>query len=500
MKLAIQRFPILICITLLSACQSLAGNVFTSTPIEATKPQFSTSTERSVTQIPSFTSTYTSVPSDTPFPTETSAPIPPQSFDPTIIQTFTPGSPAQCPEENPSLEFDVTKTYFGETSGSGTMNEQFINGMLDFLNSGGTPRSILPAFEKHYSEPIDPFFKIQDITGDNAPELIFPFGIWLNIFGCKDGKYELFFTDFYESGNGDVQIIGISDINLDGLAEVVVYFSGCLGSRCPVISVYEWNGNSFENLIANIYRPDGCSNLLVAPFDVKIRDIDSNGTKEIILSSNHNPWPDIDFPYRKETRICMWNGQKIVVYKIEFDAPFYRFQAVQDGDRAALSDDYDKALGFYKQTINDKRLQWFTQDRKFYDFEIYHSKYFPSFHEPIPTASPAMVEDPNEYPILAAYAYYRTMLLYILQNNTEKATSTFDTLQSQFPTGNPGNYFAQIASVFWQEYQSSVSIQNSCENVIDYAQHHPLPVKYLGDWDHGVHSIHYEPETICPFR
>lgn len=196
----------------------------------------------------------------------------------------------------------------------------------------------------------------------------------------------------------------------------------------------------------------------------------------------------------------MWNGQDIVVYKSEFEAPYYRFQAAQDGDRATLAGDYDKALGFYQRTINDKKLEWFTQGRKWNDFWIYHSKYFPSLKEPTPTASPDLVEDPNEYSNLAAYAYYRIMLLYILQNDTAKAASTFSTLQHQFATGSPGNYFVQIASIFWQEYQSSLSIQNSCKNVVEYVQEHPLPVEYLGDRDHGVHSIHYKPETICPFR
>jgi hypothetical protein len=234
---------------------------------------------------------------------------------------------------------------------------------------------------------------------------------------------------------------------------------------------------------------------LVAPFDAEIRDIDSNGTKEIILMNNGFVQPDNDFPYRRETRICMWNGQNLVVYKREFDAPYYRFQAVQDGDRVILSGDYNQALSFYQQTINDKKLEWFTQDRKWYDFWVYHSKIYSS--EPTPTASPALIPDPNEYPTLAAYAYYHIMLLQILQNDGIKAESTFNTLQSEFP---PESYFAQVAFVFWQEYQLSTNIQSSCRKVVEYAQEHPVPVEYLGDWDHGVHSIQYTPETICPFR
>jgi hypothetical protein len=440
------------------------------------------------------------MPSDTPSPTATPAPPHPQLFDPSSIPTFTPAIPAQCPKKNQSFEFDVEKIYFGALAGSGNANEKFTKSVLDFLNSGGTLESISPAFNKFYGKQINSLFKIQDVTGDSVPELIFPFGIWMDVFGCMDGKYELLSSASYESNLAGVDIIEITDINRDGLEEIIVYFNGCLGNRCPIIRVYEWNGEEFQDLIANPFTRDGCSNPLVAPFEVNIQDIDNNDTKEIILSNTRNPWPDNDFPYRKETRTCMWNGQNIVVYKSEFDPPHYRFQAVQDGDRATVVGDYEKALDYYQQAINDKRLQWFSQDRKWHDFWIYRSKVFPSSNEPIPTASPDMIEDPNEYPILAAYAYYRILLINILQNDMAKAESTLTTLQTNFPTESPGNYFTQAASIFWREYQLSMDVQSSCNKVVEYAQGNEVPAEYLGDWDHGVHSLRYTAHSICPFR
>lgn len=479
-----KRFLILICIILLSACYPVAENSFISTPSKII-PSIS----------PSSTNTLTPTRTETPIPSETASPLPPKSFNPAVIPTFTISSPAQCPKEDPKLKFSREDAYASvESAPAGDQNKYFTKYVLEFLNSGGTLNSISLAFENQY-------FKVQDVTGDNIPELVFPYGIWLDVFGCKDGKYELWLTDIYESGNGGVDIIEVSDINLDGLAEVIVYFSGCLGSRCPTIRVYEWNGKNFQNLIANPNNiADGCSSLTVAPYDVEVRDIDANGTKEIIMSNSRLTQPDNDFPYRKETRICMWNGQNIVVYKNEFDAPYYRFQAVQDGDRATLSGDYDEAVDFYQRTINDRDLQWFTEERKWHDFWVYHSEYFPSAKEPTPTASPSLVQDPNEYPILAAYAYYRIMLVHILQNDTEKAETTLSTFKSEFPVGSPGSYFMQAASIFWQEYQLSRNVQNSCKKIIEYVQEHPLPTEYLGDWNHGAHSILYGPESVCPFR
>jgi len=493
-----KRFLFLTCIALLSACQSLAVNSRTAIPSEEVNSSFSTPIKVSATQTLFITSTDTSEPSETQSPTETATQFPAKLFNPTVIQTITPSLPAQCPPEDAKLQFRVEDLdTLTASAPAGQQNQYFTKYVLDFLNSGGTLRSILSAYQKLSGEQIRTYLRATDVTGDKIAELVFTYGIWLDVFGCKAGKYELTFTDTYESDLSGVDIIDVDDINHDGLAEIFVSFDGCMGNRCPIIRIYEWNSNDFQNLIVD----ESCTSLHLTPYEVQIRDIDNNGTKEIILRNKENPWPDdIAFPLRKETHICMWNGQNFVVYKNQFDTPYYRFQAVQDGDRATLAGDYDIAFNFYQRTINDKKLQWFTQDRKWYDFWIYRSKYFPSFQEPTPTASPSMVQDPNEYPNLAAYAYYRIMVLYILQNDKAKAESTFSTLQSQFPTENPGNYFAQIASIFWQEYQSSMNVQSSCRKVVEYAQEHSLPTQYLGDWDHGVHSIHYTPELICPFK
>lgn len=450
-----KRFLILTCIVIFSACQPFAVNSPTLTPRE------------------------------------------------TIIssETIAPSSSAICPKENPNLEFDAKKAR-GISEGNlnwSQEHDKFIENILSYLNSGGTPQSIVLGLSKQYGYSFDKRFYVQDTTGDNVPELIYPYLIWINVIGCQNGAYELIFTDAYESSLTGGGIIDVTDINGDGIAEIVAHFNGCLNNRCPIIRVYEWDGKAFQNLIADPSDISyGCSSLTVAPFAVKIQDIDNNGTKEIILSNDGNPFPDIDFPYRKETRICRWNGQNIVVDKTEFDAPYYRFQAVQDGDRATLSGDYDKALSFYEQTIDDMNLEWFTEERKRHDFWVYHSEIYSI--EPTPIPVPDLMPDPNEYPTLASYAYYRIMLLYVLKNDVVNAESTFNKIQNEFPLASPGNYFAEVASIFWQEYQSSRRIEASCNKVIDYVQEHPLPVEYLGDWNHGVHSIRYTLESICPFR
>jgi hypothetical protein len=431
-----------------------------------------------------------------PKPTETPSPVPPALFDPKQVNTFTPVPQSVCPATNPDLVFDIQEAL--TASGNESPNAHFTQYVLDYLNAGGSVQAISSEINQN-SNQIDSRFQAKDVTGDGIPELISAYGIWIDVFGCQNAQYQR--TGLMTAGNeAGSYIIAVTDINLDGLAEIVAYFNSCMNYRCPFISISEWNGKEFQELILDSTSADGCSYLHVAPFGVKVQDIDSNGTKEIVLFINGNPWPDIDFPYRQETRTCMWNGKNFVVYDDEFDPPYYRFQAVQDGDRAFLAGKYTQALDFYQQAIFSDKLEWFTRERWRHDFEVYRAGFFPSHNEPTPTTDPSMVPDPNEYPYLAAYSRYRIMLLFVAQDFLKDAETVYDTLLEKFPPESPGNIFVQMASAFWNEYQSSQSIGQACSQAIAYAADHSDILGYLGDWDRGAQSLHYTPEDICPLK
>jgi hypothetical protein len=480
-----KRSLLLLCIVLLSACQPFTTAPSTMVPGSISVSPSTTLTSTSIAISSTFTGTNTPAPVETLTPTETPTPLPPQFFDPATIHTVTPSSPAQCPKENPSLEYKASD-FSGSNLNLPEKHEHHIENVLSFLNSGGSTKS----------SGIKDSFLVQDVTGDTVPELLSSFAIWVDIFGCQDGKYELLFSATDGSALLGSHIVEITDINANGIAEIVVYISGCLGGSCPMLMVYEWDGKVFRDLIADWL----CHGEPIAPYDLKIQDIDNNGTKEIIFQNIGQYIPKgIDgFPYRVSTLICMWNGDGIFVYKDSFDAPYYRFQAVQDGDAATLSGDYDKALNFYHQAIFDDKLEWFTQERNLHEYWVYLDNLFPPLLTP--TASPSMNPDPNEYPNLAAYSLYRIMLIHILRGNSVDAKITYETLQNQYPFEKPGGYFAKMAFVFWQKYQTSQSIQQACEVAVAYAQENPDTLNYLGDYDHGTQWTHYSAETICPFK
>jgi hypothetical protein len=462
---------------LASAC---AANQTTSAPvIDASTATLRLPSTATQTLLPTATTTAPTTPLPT-IPTFT------PTFDVSTIVTATPAPKAQCPTELLNLTYDTKKL---ESSVS-DINQQFIDYTLRFLNDGGSIQSIRAQFEQSNS-----IFR-EDVTGDGTNELIIAYGIWINIFGCSEGKFQLLTTATTNAAQNS-EILDVSDTNLDGLAEVIVYFDGCLGGRCPYIKILEWDAIKFKDLIPEYSR---CHNL-TAPLEIDIKDIGKNGTKEIIFSNNGKLWPDgLGFPYRAETLTCMWNGENFDLSNREFGTPHYRYQALQDADMAAITGDYQNALVLYEQTIFDDRLEWFTQEKGIHDFWVYHANYFQTLGEPTPTSSPSLQPDPREYESLAAYAYYRIMLLHLVQNQETDASTTYNTLQQEFGSDPYGRSYVEMATAFWEVYQSTRKMYDGCAVAIQYAVEHPEILIPLGSDYHGSQSHVYVPADVCPFR
>ncbi|MBI5945915.1 MAG: hypothetical protein HY864_16260 [Chloroflexi bacterium] len=363
------------------------------------------------------------------------------------------------------------------------------------MNSGGSTKNIILKY------PNPEFIRHEDLTGDDAKELIFAYGIWVDIFKCVNGKYELSTISTVDTAQGS-KIIEITDINSDDIKEIIAYFDGCMGSRCPSIEVLGWDGTKFKSLIENPFSMvEGCSYMINAPFQVEIKDIDNNGTSEIIFQNVRNPWPDdLGFPYRKATRICMWNGKNIALQKIQIDEPYYRFQALENAEMAERFGDFQRAAVFYQKVINNKDLEWFTPEKRMYDFWIYRSNYFYSSGEPTPTASPSLQPDPAEYPSLAAYSYYRIMLIRLAQGQESEAVSTYQTLQATFGADPYAAPYVEMTTTFWESYQSTHKMYDGCAAAIQYAAEHPEISILLGFDYYNWQSHFYVPADVCPFR
>jgi tetratricopeptide (TPR) repeat protein len=165
-----------------------------------------------------------------------------------------------------------------------------------------------------------------------------------------------------------------------------------------------------------------------------------------------------------------------------------------------LAGDFDHALELYREAIDNEQLEWWSLARSIYERNAESSQ------EGIrPTLDPTMQTDPLEYPILAAYAHYRIMLLYVQRGELAEAQAEYDMLWRGFTSGKPGHAHAQMATAFWMEYQKSTDIGQACTEAVRYAAAHSKEIlTYLGNSDYsdvffGEQSLNYTSAQICPF-
>ena len=230
--------------------------------------------------------------------------------------------------------------------------------------------------------------------------------------------------------------------------------------------VFEYN----DDEIVSIIDPELGGIWLEATGNINYRDVDGNGVSEIVAYLGlpvSDPYPGM--PWRKEWDTYTWDGEFYGITGAEFSTPGYRFQAAYDGDQSTLSGNYKKALAFYQDVIFSDKLTWWTPERHTYEADLYYWK--------PPNSKPIMpVPDPNEYIYLTAYARYRIMLLYLLQGWSSDAQVVYNTLLEKYPLGSTGSIYAKLAQVFWEEYQASGNVGQSCSRVIKVVEDNQVEV------------------------
>src|SRR5574340_964489 len=461
---------ILIC----ASCSPLPSTLKLPLPIEPT-----TAPTQTKTPFPSSIPSIVAI--DTPMPTLNPrlVKVLTATSDLNYLVTATPSKPQLCPDVDANVTPDIVKDIYLIPP-----DYSYSDAILGYLNSGGSPiilQNYLSLGSRKWVE--------RDLTGDGIPELLVAI-LGYNIFMCEGRGYTNPMSLPLMADPDDVRIAAIDDMNQNGIPELILT-DGAFSAGMYLYRIYEWDGHEFQSLIwpdtelmgwyathkgraLDWYDNRAPNNLWwensfrgIAS-SVSIADLDSNGTKELVV---HNQMPPVRHrgysPWRNTTDIYTWNGLIFMLDEIQIEPPVYRFQAVQDADRLSLLGDYSEALKLYQAVILDDSLfAWSEQNyRQQLDAEGQRT----------PTPTP-IAHDEEEYRNLAAYARYRIMLLQILQNDLESARAAFETLQDDFPYGSPGHHFSVLAYVFWQEFKSSLDVDKACSKAVRYAEGHKTDI------------------------
>lgn len=427
----------------------------------------------SATSTPSPLPTATATASVTPLPT---IPTFTPKFDASTILTVTPAPRAECPTEKQNQ----STTHLFPESGE-PYDKTYIDRILEFLNDGGTVNTLVSELNRPskwgraYGD-----LTLTDITNDGVPELFITILFSHFVLKCESQIYEIIYKrDDVISGT----ILSTSDLNRNSILELHVSISPCADTFCPEMWLYEWDGKELTTINHNTDDV------------ISTADINGDGITEII---------GIDFPWSKEydlrptgreiTRIYFWNGYYFMEQPYYSD-PVFRFQAIQDADIESLKNNFNRALQLYDEAIGNKNLGWWSPERNKFETE---QSYTALSSENIISTQPS--PDPSEYPRLAAYAYYRIMLLHFMQGNESEATATYSTLQQTFGNDPYARPYVEMATAFWDAYQSMHKMYDGCAAAIQYAVEHPEILIPLGSDYHGAQAKIYKPEDVCPFR
>jgi hypothetical protein len=445
------------------------------------------------------TTTQTSLPTHTPTASITPLPTIPTftpTFDVSTIVTVTPASEAECPKSIPYPERDFNLIEFKE-------NGNYKNGqeaVLSFLNKYGA--EVLVNYERSAGTTAEEEIAFRDFTNDGVPELALRLTVNIasttfDIYGCKDGKYEVLLS-IPSNGLGYAPILfSIEDNNKNGIPELTI-LTGFLSQGGHSFDVYEWDGEKFVAILSPFYQNDPDSKYLwvEASGEIHYVNIDNDILNELILDSGVPVWETYwsGLPWRNKITYYKWNGQIYSPYKIEFAQPEFRFQAIQDGDLAFSQQEYDKALSLYQEAIFSDKLKGYSPEIR----DNLRAQWDANFGTtPTPTPYPIVLD---EYRKLAAYAYYRILLLHLVQGSELEAASTYNTLQEKFDNDQYTRPYVEMATAFWDVYQSTHKMYDGCAAAIQYAVEHPEILIPLGSDYHGAQAKIYKPEDVCPFR
>jgi hypothetical protein len=410
----------------------------------------------------------------------------PPTFDVSTIVTAASAPQAECPEENPEIVADFSGPYIYSS-----------DEILTYLNSGGSLTQLAIALSAR--DPDSSWGKIIDLSGDGLSEVVYRGLGGYNILGCKGGKYQSLFE--FARDDFRIDLEEILDLNKNGIPELIFY--SFIRHGFAEVYIIGWDGNDFSSLID--VGVDTTTGVVIdsvsTATDYKIIDTNGDVLKEIVVVDNvQEALPDFSYywrPLRNQTITLGWNGQNYVDLKPgNYTPPQYRFQAIQDADWQMRYGNYVAALSLYQEAIFNEQLEWWSPERKDYENYAYISQF-----EGKPITSPTPIPDATEYPRLAAYAYYRIMLLHIVQGHESDAGTVYKTLQQKFGNKSYSQPYVEMATAFWEAHWSTRGIYDGCAAAIQYTVEHPEILTPLGGgWYYGSQSHAYVPTDVCPFR
>jgi hypothetical protein len=395
----------------------------------------------------------------------TLTPIPSPTTPPTI--TLTPTRAPDCPAPFPEANWLAPADFNG-----------YVTAIQSFLSAGGAADALREQLTKASS--IDAQYGgvwPVDLTGDGDLETIvsifdpareavgsLPSGDLL-IFGCTNGVDTLLYRDTAGNAAPMVQVREVGDLIGAGRGgQVATVRSECGAHTCfDTFDMLGWDGNAFVSLMGD---------RLQMPFPTYTL-VNRDGDAALELEAVAGQIASVGAgPQRSLTQIWDWNGAQYVLADEFFPPPEYRIHIVNDADDLLASGDFNGALALYERATSDDAsiLDWETRPGRTQEGD---------------RANPA------------AYALYRIMIVHVRLGDVDQARADYDRLNAEYPAGEAGDDYRELAQIFWSSYDTSNSLSAACTAVNVFANNDVDALDGLNAY--GYANRQYVAVDMCPF-
>ena len=400
--------------------------------------------------------TQTATSSPTPSPTATSSPT--TTPDPT------------CPEPGSAAPF----TYPADTT-------ELQASILAYINAGGQWEDLMALLDEL---EIEHDWIQADMNGDEVMETaVFAditideytnIQVWL-LLQCQSREFTI--PKYSESNYGFHDYFETDDLDQDGNLEIIDV-GGHAGSACSSsVSILSWKNREFIN-----YSPDysvGCSN---EEDRILFQDINNDGKKELILSSwtivhaDHAPPRDLKYIFELV-------DDQYTLLETQYALAEYRFQLLDDAQRALDAGDLSKAITFYNQAAHE-------------DMATLKSYFFPS-----PEIAKERGEEPD-YPdaYQKSFALFRQAVIQLALENNDDANNTLTELIATYPEDQPGHEFVPLTQIFFDTFTDEKDLAKACAKVTEFVSENYTDRPKLTShfyWGSNV-AFYHTPDSLCP--
>ena len=316
--------------------------------------------------------------------------------------------------------------------------------------------------------------EVNDFNGDGKNDVVVsiinpesqnipPEGKFL-IYLCSTSNYELAYQQISDPGFGVPSIRYVQDLDADEQDEIVVSSPTCGAHTCfESVQVIGWVGGGFENRLVG--------NTADLPYpDIRVEDTDGDQIYDIIITGSGfgsvgaGPQRNTTHIWGYDPNVSRWSKVEEVLGPSNF-----RIHILHDAELAALNGDYPSALQLYGRVIHDSTLDdW--------------------------------IDPQKEREYLAAYALYKSALIYLIQGQENFALATINQLRSTYPPGKPQYGYVQMVEIFQQAYISN-GLSVACEEAREFAGNNSEQVLTpLGANSFGYGNPDYQSKDICPWE